>query len=153
MKDNQSNGVLSTAQPNPQEEPAKRKNDNEGDRFTLTITDPQNKLAEGPVTISIEVVNNSVAGLSATDEKDNVYRVGFHLKKVIPKGTPVERVTENASPGQPGDNMVGDTTGAAKIKDGVKPNDDDQGEDEDGECQVCTMKNRVLTCETVPCPT
>jgi hypothetical protein len=104
-------------------------------RYCFSITDTERK--DGPLTISIEVENDAIIGMTATDDKDGRYDINFHLKLQKPGG---EFMNVAPHPGPP--HGHGDDNG----------DDDDDDDDGDGdECQVCQVVGGKLLCYYVAC--
>lgn len=153
-----------------------------GGRYYLTITDPENSLAKGSLTISIGVKANSLDSLTASDDDGNTYEVSFRVRKKRVK--PARRAAPSDGAADSGAVVAGSTgdTAAVALTDtnpaetahaagGTNPgppspgnpgphppgggsgDDDDEDEDEDDdECQCCSVVGGRLMCQTCPCP-
>lgn len=116
-------------------------------RYTLTLT--QTDGGDRPVTISIEVVNDSIQQLSAADSSGANYDVQFYLRRR--KGA--ERASANAE--SAGSGSGGGSGGHGGGHGGGGGGDDDDDDDDDGggdECKFCTVVNGQTSCTSVPCP-
>lgn len=151
-----------------------------GGRYYLTITDPKNPMAKGNLTITIEVKDNALEGLTASDDQDNKYEVSLHIKKVGAKSSrrpaPDDGVEDTSNVAGPTVDTTAvtltDTTpaGAAPAAGGASPgtppphgkphpppggggdeDEDDDDDEDDDECQCCRLIAGQLACEECPC--
>jgi hypothetical protein len=106
------------------------------DNYTLTLTQSAGDGTNKPVTISIEVVNDSIHQLTAKNSRGVTYDVKFYLRKHKP-----------AQPSAQSNTAAGGPSGSG----GNGGEDDDDDDDDGGECKFCTTVNGVTTCEDVPC--
>lgn len=109
-------------------------------KYTLTLTQTEGE--ERPVTILIEVVNDSIHQLSAVNSEGDAYDVLFYLRKrkgAKPDGAGVSGEGPGGGGGQGGGGGGGD-------------DDDDDDDDGGDECKFCTVVNGVTRCTAVPCP-
>lgn len=140
-------------------------------RYSLTVTHPDNKMTGGNLTISIEVEDNALRGLTASDDAGNTYEVSFSVKKTRAKNAgrlqdflkgadSKETVAAPAGGGTTTDTAPSTEHGAGGGAAVVAPPADTElpiGElsddtESDDECQCCFLVGGRLECRPCPCP-
>lgn len=133
-------------------------------KFSLTITDPNNKMVDGKLTITVDVEDHALKELRASDDKGNVYEVAFRIKKPGTKNSSAPQPTQLAEDNKATTASTSDATGGptaagaaggvehGKGPDGNKKHDGNKGHENDDECQCCTLINSQLSCQPCPCP-
>lgn len=133
-------------------------------KYSLTITDPNNKMVGGKLTITVDVEDNALKELRASDDDGNAYEIAFRIKKQGVKNSSAPQPTQPAKGNKATVASTSDATvdataadeagGVAKPKgpDGDKKHDGNKGHGNGDECQCCVLINGHLNCQPCPCP-
>jgi hypothetical protein len=127
-------------------------------KYSLTITDPENTMTGGKLTITVDVEDNALKELRASDDQGTLYEVSFQIKKPGTKSSPQPRSVEGSASTDvsvtAGDALTS-TAGGGGVNhsgghgDGKKHGG---GKDNDDECQCCTLIGGHFACQPCACP-